>query len=295
MRNRIFISILDEKSSKQFNLHKMAKKIMLYGILGFCAFLIGVFYLMNFLMEEVRDISEVKIQMIESYRSTYKQNQAIKDQINAKSLELIEVSQKVEDLEEIIDFSKNKDSLSYEPITKTLDLKERNFLLQIIPNGHPVENFQSILLLKNRLHPLKRRYGVDSGIDYLIKSGNPVRATADGIVELARQSASSRGYGRYIKIKHAYGFSSMYGHLSNVLVKKGDFVKKNQVIGYTGRSGESNGEKLYYEVKFLEGYQDARLFAQWGENNFESIFESGVNWNRLFWAIDDLNQLQTHR
>lgn len=277
MRNRIFISILDEKSSKQFNLHKMAKKIILYGILGFCIFLITVFCLMNFLMEEVRDISGVKIQMIESYRSTYQQNQALKDQINAKSLELIEVGQKIEDLEDIIDFSKNKDSLSYEPITKTLDLNERNFLLQIIPNGHPVENYQSILLLKNRLHPLKKRYGVDSGIDYLIKSGNPVRATADGIVELSRQNASSGGYGRYVKIKHAYGFSSMYGHLSNVLVKKGDFVKKGQVVGYTGRSGESNGEKLYYEVRFLEGYQDARLFVQWGEDNFESIFESGLS------------------
>lgn len=295
MRNRIFLSIIDEKSSKQFNFHKMAKKIILYGILGFCAFLIGVFCLMGFLMGEIHDISQIKSQMIESYRATYKQNQALRSQINAKSSELIEVSQKVEDLEEIIDFSKNKDSLSYEPITKVLDPKERIFLLQIIPSGHPVENFRSTSSSKNRIHPLKGRYGVDSGIDYLIASGNPVVATADGIVELSRQNTSSRGYGRYVKIKHAYGFSSTYAHLSNLIVKKGDFIKKGQIIGYTGRSGASNGERLYYEVKFLEGHQDAKLFTQWSEDNFESILQSGVNWNRLFWAIDDLKQLQTYR
>lgn len=295
MRNRIFFSIVDEKSSRQFNLHKMTKKIIFYGGLGFCVFLICVVCLMSFLMKEVRDISEVKVKMIEGYRATYKQNEDLKNQIKAKSLELIEVSQKVEDLEDIIDFSKNKDFLSYEPITKELSPKDRKLLLQIIPNGHPVENFQSIGLIKNRIHPIKKRYGINSGIDYAIKAGSPVRATAAGIVELSRQGNSSSGYGRYVKIKHAYGFSSMCGYLSNVVVKKGDFVKKGQVIGYTGRSTDTHQEKLYYEVRFLEGYQDARLFAQWSEENFEGIFESGLNWNRLFWAIDDLKQLLTHR
>ncbi len=295
MKNRIFVSIVDETSLKQYNLHKIAKRLALYCALGLIVLIFGGFFLMSYLMGQVQQIHQVKIGLIEKYRSIYLQNQKLKEQISAKSLELIDVSKKVLDLEEILDFSKNRETpASEEKITQVPNLQDQLFLLQIIPNGSPLKEFKKIVSSKERLHPLKNKYGVDSGIDFLVAQGSPVFATADGIVELARQSTSINGYGRFVKITHSYGFSSMYGHLSGVLVKKGEFVKKGQMIGYSGRSGSSAGERLYYEIRFLGSYQDALSFVRWGKDNFESIFQkkSSVYWNQLFWAIEDLKQLQ---
>ncbi|MCE3047085.1 M23 family metallopeptidase [Helicobacter kayseriensis] len=298
MRDKILISIVDEKGSRQFNLHRLAKKIILYLVLSLVVLIVGGFFLMTFLMEQVKEIDAIKEQNIDRYRAMFVQNQSLKKQINQKSSELIEVGKRVEDLEEIIDYSKNKDV----PITQEINLsgvdaKDQFFLLQIIPNGHPIKKFEKITPIKERLHPLKKKYGVNSGIDYLVASGTPVFATADGIVELVQKRASIKGYGKFAKITHAYGFSSLYGHLSEVLVNKGDFVKKGQLIGYSGRSGMSQGERLCYEVRFLGSPQDALAFAYWDSEHFESIFkkEGSIDWNRLFWALEDLRDLQAYQ
>lgn len=297
MKNKIVFSIVDKKGIKQFHLHRIAKKIIAYSLLGIIGLIVSGFFLMSYLMEQVREINSIKTSMIDKYREIYMQNQKIREQIDAKSLELIDANKRVEDLEEIIDFSKNRDIVGDELNATSLKLEDQLFLLQIIPSGNPLEHFQKITSIKERIHPLKNKYGVNSGIDYIVPSNTPVYATADGIIELARKNTSLGGYGRFVKITHAYGFTSMYGHLSKTLVQKGDFVKKGQLIGYSGRSGASAGERLYYEVRFLGAYQDALAFAQWDSKDFESIFKKtgSINWNGLFWAIEDLKQLQSYQ
>lgn len=296
MKDRIYISIVDEEGSKQFNLHKMAKKIFVYVLLGLFILLIVGFFLMTYLMKQVQEISATKEQMTQNYKDTFYQNQNLKEQINARSLELINITKRVDDLEDIVSLSKNVD----EPFNeKEFELQitpaQKKLLLQIIPNGNPIEGNAKIVSVKLRLHPSKGAYGVDSGIDYITPLRTPVYATANGIVDLSR--LGTRGYGKFIKLTHAYGFSSMYAHLSEILVKKGDFVQKGQLIGYSGNTGNSNGARLYYEVRFLGGYQNALDYAQWGEENFDSIFskQTHVRWNRLLWALDDLKQLQNYR
>lgn len=298
MRNKILISIVDEKGSRQFNLHRFAKKVIFYLALLLVVLIVGGFFLMTFLMEQVKEIDAIKEKNIDRYREMFMQNQSLKKQISQKSSELIEVGKRVEDLEEIIDYSKNKDiPITQEINLSEVDAKDQFFLLQIIPNGHPLKNFEKITPIKERIHPLKKKYGVNSGIDYVVTSGTPVFSTADGIIELAQKATSAKGYGRFIKITHAYGFSSLYGHLSEVLVGKGDFVKKGQMIGYSGRSGISQGERLYYEVQFLGRYQDAFAFVQWDSEHFESIFkkEGSIDWKSLFWALQDLRDLQAYQ
>lgn len=296
MKDRIYISIVDEEGSKQFNLHKVAKKIFLYVLLGLFVLIVSGFFLMTYLMKQVQEISATKAQMTENYKNTFYQNQNLKEQIDARSLELIDISKRVDDLEDIVSLSKNVD----EPFDeKDFDLDftpaQKKLLLQIIPNGSPIKGNAKILSVKLRPHPSKGTYGVESGIDYLTPLKTPVHATANGIVDLSR--LGTRGYGKFIKLTHAYGFSSMYAHLSEVLVKKGDFVQKGQLIGYSGNTGNSNGARLYYEIRFLGGYQNAVDYIQWGEENFESIFgkQTHVRWKRLLWAIDDLKQLQNYR
>lgn len=298
MKDRIFVSIVDESGSKQFNLHKIAKKVFVLTLIGVFVVLASGFFLMSYLMKQVQEIELGKTAMIENYKKTYAQNQLLKEQIRNKSDELLKVNKKVDDLEEIISISRNADKpLEEKSMVLEFDEEQKKMILHLLPNGNPVQKYKKITSIKERIHPLKNIYGVKSGIDYIVSLKTPVYATADGIIDLSKNSSNSKGYGKFIKITHAYGFSSMYAHLSEVLVKKGDFVQKGELIGYSGNTGNSNGARLYYEVRFLGGYQDALTYARWGEKNFESIFEiqEHINWNKLLWAIDDLKQLRNYR
>ncbi|WP_305862305.1 M23 family metallopeptidase [Helicobacter cholecystus] len=293
MRDRIYISIVDEEGSKQFNLHKVAKKIFLYSLIALLLTIVSGFFLMTYLMKQIRDISATKIQITQNYKDTFYQNQELKTKISSKSQELIDITKRVDDLEEIVNLSKNTDDpIQYNISNLQTTQEQKKILLQIIPNGAPIAISAKIASVKLRPHPSKGTYGINSGIDYIVPLKTPIYATAEGIVDLSRNG--KKGYGKFVKLTHAYGFSSMYAHLSEILVKKGDFVQKGQLIGYSGNSGNSNGARLYYEVRFLEGYQNPLDYTQWGEENFDSIFEkqTHVHWDKLLWAIDELRQIK---
>ncbi|MBI4057566.1 MAG: M23 family metallopeptidase [Elusimicrobia bacterium] len=84
-----------------------------------------------------------------------------------------------------------------------------------------------------------------SGIDLANQADTPVYATAEGVVRVARWSS---GYGMMMVVDHGYGFSTLYGHTSRVLVKEGNIVKRGQPIAYMGTTGRSTGDHLHYEV-----------------------------------------------
>lgn len=90
----------------------------------------------------------------------------------------------------------------------------------------------------------KRRH---AGVDIKTKPNDDVLAAFDGVVT---QSGPYYGYGNYIVIRHAYGFSTCYSHQSKNFVKKGDKVKAGQVIGLTGRTGRATTEHLHFEIRF---------------------------------------------
>ena len=76
--------------------------------------------------------------------------------------------------------------------------------------------------------------------------GTPILATADGTVSYAGWES---GYGRLIKIKHAFGIETRYGHLSQIRVNVGDRVSRGERIGDMGNSGRSTGTHLHYEIR----------------------------------------------
>lgn len=86
-----------------------------------------------------------------------------------------------------------------------------------------------------------------SGVDIKTKPNDEVLAAFDGVVT---QSGPYYGYGNYIVIRHAYGFSTCYSHQSKNFVKKGQKVKAGEVIGLTGRTGRATTEHLHFEVRF---------------------------------------------
>jgi hypothetical protein len=85
-----------------------------------------------------------------------------------------------------------------------------------------------------------------NGIDYGVPVGTEIRAGASGWVREALHDAE--GFGWYVKVMHSWGHS-VYGHLSKLLVKKGDEVKEGQVLGLSGNSGWSTGPHLHLGVR----------------------------------------------
>ncbi len=96
-----------------------------------------------------------------------------------------------------------------------------------------------------RMHPLlgflKMHKGMDIGAPY----GSPIYAAMDGVVA---QAGRSGGYGNFVKLAHAGGLATGYGHMSRIAVRPGTRVRTGQVIGYVGSTGLSTGPHLHWEV-----------------------------------------------
>lgn len=97
-----------------------------------------------------------------------------------------------------------------------------------------------------RTDPVYKISKFHSGIDFAAAVGTEVFATGDGEVVSVEQN--HWGYGNMITLDHGYGFKTNYAHLSMFAVKKGQKVKRGQVIGYVGNTGKSTGSHLHYEV-----------------------------------------------
>jgi len=96
-----------------------------------------------------------------------------------------------------------------------------------------------------RRHPILGYTRMHKGIDIAAPWGTPVYAATDGVVQFAGRSS---GYGNFIKLNHGGAFGTGYGHLSRIVVRSGQAVRKGQVIGAVGNTGMSTGPHLHYEL-----------------------------------------------
>jgi murein DD-endopeptidase MepM/ murein hydrolase activator NlpD len=110
-----------------------------------------------------------------------------------------------------------------------------------IPFYHPVQSSHRFT------SGFGKRWGrLHAGADFAAAHGTPIYATADGTIVHAGWSS---GYGRLIKIKHAFGIETRYGHLSKIRVKVGQKVSRGDRIGDMGNTGRSTGTHLHYEIR----------------------------------------------
>ena len=93
--------------------------------------------------------------------------------------------------------------------------------------------------------PFTGKWTFHHGIDIATSQGNPVYATADGTVIQARTDKIG---GKTIKIKHLFGYTTVYCHLSKFLVKVGQKVRRSETIGLVGSTGKAKGPHVHYEV-----------------------------------------------
>lgn len=132
---------------------------------------------------------------------------------------------------------------SYDQLMKKVDSYLRT--IKYMPLGRPVNG---LITSKygNRTDPLNKKKGIHEGVDIRGKHGEKIRATAAGIVVKAFVNG---GYGNYVEIDHGNGYRTVYAHMQNYLVKKGESVQQGQIIGQVGSSGRSTGPHLHYEVR----------------------------------------------
>lgn len=99
-----------------------------------------------------------------------------------------------------------------------------------------------------RYHPILGKYRAHLGTDYGAATGEPVRATADGIIV---SQGRNGGYGNMIEVRHANGYTTRYAHLSRFAKnqRRGTAVKKGQTIGYVGATGLATAPHLHYELR----------------------------------------------
>lgn len=114
------------------------------------------------------------------------------------------------------------------------------------PSLFPLEDARISSGFGDRFHPILKVGKMHTGIDFPAPTGTPIYATADGVVERAVNKTG--GYGNNVLIKHDEEYHSFYAQMSEFKVKKGQKVKKGEIIGWVGSSGMSTAPHLHYEV-----------------------------------------------
>ena len=138
-------------------------------------------------------------------------------------------------------------SKSLDDILKMAKAKDK--LLAAIPAIQPVrnENLKSMVSgFGYRTDPFTKARKMHEGMDFTAKTGTPIYATGDGVVERADNTAS--GFGNHIVIRHGFGYETLYAHLSRYKCRSGQRIKRGDIIGYVGSTGRSEGPHLHYEV-----------------------------------------------
>jgi murein DD-endopeptidase MepM/ murein hydrolase activator NlpD len=134
---------------------------------------------------------------------------------------------------------------SYQQISNRIDYNKTYFAA--LPAIKPMTGFYSLKDYGMRLHPVLGINRVHEGLDIIGDVGTPVVAAGDGIIQLAGHTGG--GFGYAVVINHGYGYQTVYAHLSKILVREGQRIKRGDLIAKSGRSGLVSGPHLHYEVR----------------------------------------------
>lgn len=178
----------------------------------------------------------------------------------------------------IVDASKRLDVLSKQLVVQSKSLDEIEYLasnkvdlLAAIPSIQPIRNKDLKRVASGygyRKDPFTKKPRMHWGMDFTAPRGTPIYATGDGIVKRADNRAA--GFGKHIRIDHGFGYVSLYAHMSKYKVKRGQKVKRGEIIGYVGNTGRSAGPHLHYEI-FKDGKKINPLNFYYGNLSAEEF------------------------
>jgi len=124
-------------------------------------------------------------------------------------------------------------------------LNDQVSLSRATPKGWPTKGWLTSYF-GMRKSPFTGRRVMHEGLDIAANVGTPVVATADGVVARVKYSP---GYGKMIIIDHGYGYRTVFGHNSKILVKAGQRIKRGDIVAKVGNTGQSTGPHLHYELR----------------------------------------------
>lgn len=137
--------------------------------------------------------------------------------------------------------------ISFRELMKVV--KDKEMMLSSIPAIQPVRNSDLKRTVSGfgwRIDPIYKTRRMHTGMDFTAKKGTDVYATGDGTIEIVE--SKRWGYGKCIVINHGFGYQTRYAHLSAFKVKRGQKIKRGELIGLVGSTGKSTGPHLHYEV-----------------------------------------------
>ncbi|MGX3010372.1 M23 family metallopeptidase [Helicobacter sp. 23-1044] len=291
--DRLILMISSPYGYKYYNINAFFKHSLIYLAVFIASMAFLSLVVLYSFSAEIKDIDYKYKYIQEEYAKLVSHHIDLTAQITAKKEETLLVSDKIEELEGEIGISKSEGyGLKGRVETASITGLQKLFIMKFIPNGIPLTSYKRISSPYGyRIHPLSNTREIHTGTDLAADKDTPVYATADGVVDFA-QSGWNGGYGTLVKIDHSFGFRTYYAHLNGIAVKKGEFVRKGQLIAYVGNTGASSGNHLHYEVRFLGAHINPKNFLEWNMGNFDIIFkkEKNIAWQSLLQTINNLMQ-----
>jgi murein DD-endopeptidase MepM/ murein hydrolase activator NlpD len=293
MKDNITVSVSSIHGTKHFSFGKKTRHtfkfisaMIFFGILLAAGI---IYYLLNdaeFSKLKLRELENKSSSLSKEITSLTALKISLEQDLSEREERMQLVSDRLGDLESLLGMDNNDGKLESRLDTATINSSIRVAMLTQIPSGPPVKNARTSSGYGKRIHPVTGVMKYHRGQDFAVNTGTPIYAPADGAIEAIRPS--NKGSGNFLRILHSYGFSSSYSHLSKFAVKKGDFIKKGDLIAYSGNSGLTSGPHLHYEVRFIGRPLNPKPFLDWNVDKFDTIFKNvrGIRWESLVDKIE---------
>jgi len=130
---------------------------------------------------------------------------------------------------------------------------------KLLPTVRPVDVDWNASSFGWRIDPITGQNAMHEGIDFLVDTGTPIHAAADGLVVVAEFHPQ---YGYMVEIDHGNDFTTRYAHASKLLVKAGDLVQRGAIVAESGSTGRSTGPHVHFEVRYKGVAQNPNRFLQ---------------------------------
>ncbi|MGF1691357.1 M23 family metallopeptidase [Photobacterium kagoshimensis] len=301
MSDTICISVSHRRGTSHYLINRFKKRyaaflvLFLGGMLGYGSLNIYQLYQQNQVSNvQLTQLNVQAEQLSDSLSEENATNLVLSQELEDKKNELMMLEQRIDDVEAILGLQAEN---SHVPLEQRVDSAAissavRGTLFRLIPNGSPTPNIRMSSGFGTRIHPVTGKRKRHNGLDFAANIGTPIYAPADGVIENVRPS--NKGSGNFIKLNHSFGFMSTYSHMKKFNVKRGQFVRKGDLLGWTGNSGLSTGPHLHYEIRFLGRALNPRNFVMWTPENFDSLFEKekSVQWATMLEMINNVVAMQ---
>ncbi|MCV3439614.1 peptidoglycan DD-metalloendopeptidase family protein [Campylobacter lari] len=287
MKDKFTLTITDVNGSRHFLLSQIIKKVIIYFTsFVFVVIVLGALYI-NYLADKRSELLKEQEALSSKNTKLFSQNESMQKSLEEKTALYDELQTQLADIEENLGLKQDEGLDIPERLEKVKLTNDQAYLfLTQIPNGHVIEDNGITGNFGWRHHPILNKKEFHPGIDLRAALNTPIYAPANGVVEYA--AYSNNGYGYSVILIHNFGFKTVYAHMMRKdVVKAGQFVKKGDLLGYTGNTGLSTGPHLHYEVRFINKLLDPKIFIDLNRKNYEQIFEKErrVPWQSLIKAL----------